>query len=93
MKKYYFVLTHNPTNAERKYVLCWYKDDTKNKQKGSLNITSHMQISSGEHKQLFLGYYFQLRGCEDNESHHFSADTKDQLERWISKFREATLSG
>ena len=93
MKKYYFVLTHNPTNAELKYVLTWYKDDTKNKHKGTLNISPRMQIVTGEHKQLFLGYYFQLRGPEDNELYHFSLDTKELLEKWIAKFREATLIG
>ncbi|KAI6660666.1 hypothetical protein LOD99_10346 [Oopsacas minuta] len=90
MKKYYFVLTHNPTNADLKYVLTWYKDDTKSKLKGTLTIPASMHITSGEHKQFFLGYYFQIR-CDDNDSFHFSTDTKDYLERWISKLREATL--
>ena len=92
MKKYYFVLTHNPTNAELKYVLTWYKDETKSKLKGTVNIPASMQISSGEHKQLFLGYYFQIKS-EDNELYHFSADVREYSERWISVFREAIFEG
>ena len=92
MKNYWFVLKQDPTSAEFQYVLTWYKDETQNKFKGSVNLLPNMSLLTEESKQFMLGYYFVVK-TPDKDVYHFSGHSKSSVENWVAKIREAIMTG
>ena len=92
MKSYWFVLKQDPTSAEYQYVLTWYKNENKNKVKGSINLLPSMTLLTEECKQFMLGYYFVVK-TPDNEVFHFSGQSRNSVETWVAKIREAIMTG